>query len=107
MPLLILEVLCKKLGQEQDGREDGLLFDIVAGTSIGAMNAAIFVSEFLETQNWNKAAEKLQKFWTLMHSQSFAYIAISKDMEFLRTLKSKEDDQSIKLVTNFSTVHVR
>ena len=38
-----------------------------------------------------------------MHSQSFAYIAISKDMEFLRTLKSKEDDQSIKLVTNFRT----
>ena len=49
----------QKAGQEQDGREDGLLFDIVAGTSIGAMNAAIFVSEFLETQNWNKAAEKL------------------------------------------------
>ena len=61
MPLLILEVLCKKLGQEQDGREDGLLFDIVAGTSIGAMNAAIFVSEFLETQNWNKGSRKAAK----------------------------------------------
>jgi NTE family protein len=60
----VLEVLCKKIAEENDGREDGLLFDIVAGTSIGAMNAAIFVSQFLETRNWNKAAEKLQNFWT-------------------------------------------
>ncbi|MGH9977087.1 MAG: patatin-like phospholipase family protein, partial [Nitrososphaeraceae archaeon] len=60
----VLGVLCKKLAEEDDVREDGLLFDIVAGTSIGAMNAAIFVSQFLETRNWDKAAEKLQKFWT-------------------------------------------
>jgi len=59
----VLGVLCKKLAEENDVRRDELLFDIVAGTSIGAMNAAIFVSQFLETRNWNKAAEKLQKFW--------------------------------------------
>ena len=28
------------------------------------MNGAIFVSNFLNTQSWEKAAEKLQKFWT-------------------------------------------
>ena len=48
---------------EEDGvREEGLLFDIVAGTSIGAMNAAIFVSQFLETRNWDKAAENCKNF---------------------------------------------
>ena len=35
----VLGVLCKKLAEEDDVTEDGLLFDIVAGTSIGAMNA--------------------------------------------------------------------
>jgi NTE family protein len=40
------------------------LFDIVPGTSIGAMNGSILVSQFLETQSWEKAAQKLQKFWT-------------------------------------------
>jgi len=62
----VLEVLCKKLAEDdkESNVEDRLLFDIVAGTSIGAMNGAILVSQFLETQSWEKAAEKLQKFWT-------------------------------------------
>jgi NTE family protein len=63
----VLEVLCKKLTEddkESNNRENRLLFDIVAGTSIGAMNGAILVSQFLQTHNWEKAAEKLRKFWT-------------------------------------------
>jgi NTE family protein len=62
----VLEVLCKKLTEDdrESNRQDRLLFDIVAGTSIGAMNAAVLVSQFLQTHNWEKAAEKLRKFWT-------------------------------------------
>jgi NTE family protein len=62
----VLEVLCKKLTEDdrESDRQDRLLFDIVAGTSIGAMNGAILVSQFLQTHNWEKAAEKLRKFWT-------------------------------------------
>ena len=48
---------------KENNREDSLLFDIVAGTSIGATNGAILVSQFLETQSWVKAADKLHKFW--------------------------------------------
>ena len=61
----VLEVLCQRLYEEdkENKREDSLLFDIVAGTSIGAMNGAILVSQYLQTQNWEKATEKLQKFW--------------------------------------------
>jgi predicted acylesterase/phospholipase RssA len=42
----VLDVLCKKLHEEdkENKREDSLVFDIVAGTSIGATNAAILVS---------------------------------------------------------------
>ena len=62
----VLKVLCKKLHEEdkENKREDSLLFDIVAGTSIGATNAPILVRQFLETRSWVKAADKLNKFWT-------------------------------------------
>ncbi len=62
----VLEILCKTLSEEdkEKNRKDGLLFDIVAGASIGAMNGAVLVSNFLNTHSWEKAVEKLQKFWT-------------------------------------------
>ena len=47
----------------RDGK-DGPLFDVIAGTSIGAMNGAILLRQFLETQSWEKAVEKLEGFWT-------------------------------------------
>ena len=34
---------------ENNGGHSGLLFDIIAGTSIGAMNGAVLVSQFLQT----------------------------------------------------------
>jgi NTE family protein len=43
---------------------DKLLFDIIAGTSIGAMNGAVLVSELLKTRNWGDAIGRLEKFWT-------------------------------------------
>jgi NTE family protein len=48
------------------------LFDIVAGTSIGAINAAILVSHLKEDNNrsWNSASEKLQDFWNYISSDS-------------------------------------
>ena len=62
----VLNILCKLLRNEneENGEENELLFDIIAGTSIGAVNGAILVSQFLETQSWEKAAEKLERFWT-------------------------------------------
>lgn len=41
------------------------LFDIVAGTSIGAINAAILVSHFTQNENngWENSYKTLQSFW--------------------------------------------
>jgi NTE family protein len=36
--------------QSDDNSDDGPLFDIIAGTSIGAINGAILVSHFLENK---------------------------------------------------------
>ena len=39
------------------------LFDIVAGTSIGAINAAVLVSHVIENKTWKGSAKKLIEFW--------------------------------------------
>jgi NTE family protein len=70
----VLRILCKRLIEEDKKKEnrnseyehDGkpLLFDIIAGTSIGAMNGAVLLSQYLKTGSWKTAAEQLVQFWT-------------------------------------------
>jgi predicted acylesterase/phospholipase RssA len=62
----VINILCRNLRMEDKGNGEGnrLLFDVIAGTSIGAMNGAILVSQYLETKSWEKASEELEKFWT-------------------------------------------
>jgi NTE family protein len=61
----VLKTLLKRLTQEDNekGDNDRLLFDIVAGTSIGAMNGAVLVSQYLQTRNWQDAIDQLEQFW--------------------------------------------
>ena len=69
----VLKVLCKRLIEEDRRKGDNneydndgkpLLFDIIAGTSIGAMNGAVLLSQYLKTGSWETAAEQLVQFWT-------------------------------------------
>jgi NTE family protein len=70
----VLKILCKILIDEdkrkwdnsRDYDHDGksLLFDIIAGTSIGAMNGAVLLSQYLRTGSWETAVEQLEHFWT-------------------------------------------
>lgn len=69
----VLKILCKRLieedkkigdsNNEYDHDSKPLLFDIIAGTSIGAMNGAVFLSQYLKTGSWETAAEQLEQFW--------------------------------------------
>jgi NTE family protein len=62
-----ITVLCEHLTDEDkgDNKKDGLLFDIIAATSIGAMNAAVLVSNVVNRKkSWKEAAEVLAHFWT-------------------------------------------
>jgi NTE family protein len=45
------------------GSTDGRLFDIVAGTSIGAINSSVLVGHYLKNNSWEGSAEKLLEFW--------------------------------------------
>jgi NTE family protein len=63
----LYESLCKQIGDNEN------IFDIIAGTSIGAMNAAIIVSHVVENRRknpswttlkcWEGSPEKLKGFW--------------------------------------------
>jgi len=53
------------------GREGKPLFHIVAGTSIGAMNAAVLVSYVKENKSWQGSADRLTEFWEYMATESF------------------------------------
>ena len=52
------------------GRKDQPLFNIVAGTSIGAMNATVLVSYVKESKTWKGSAERLIEFWEYIATES-------------------------------------
>src|SRR5918994_2384082 len=59
------KALYEKITKEdqENGNEGRPLFDIIAGTSIGAINAAVLVSHVLENKTWRGSSEKLIEFW--------------------------------------------
>ena len=58
-------------------KEKRLLFDIVSGTSAGAINASIIVSHFLQNKDksnpWEGSAEKLEEFWNDVSTDTSLY----------------------------------
>jgi NTE family protein len=62
----VINVLCRRL-TEKDGKEKDNgrpLFDVVVGTSIGAMNAAVLVGNVVNKgKTWTEAGEQLERFW--------------------------------------------
>src|SRR5918993_1283022 len=59
------KALYEKITREdkENGYEGRPLFDIIAGTSIGAINAAVLVSHVVENKTWKGSSEKLVEFW--------------------------------------------
>ena len=74
----VFKVLCEHLTKqdEEKGEKDRPLFDIIAGTSIGAINAAILVSHVADRrktnpnitpkEGWEGSVEKLVSFWNYL-----------------------------------------
>jgi len=56
----VFEALSEQLSKEDTDRP---LFDIIAGTSGGAINAALLVSYFRDNKTWDGAAERLSNYW--------------------------------------------
>lgn len=78
-----------KVNQES---ANGRLFDIIAGTSIGAINSAVLVGHYLKNNNsWKGSAEKILQFWEGLMSPTIAddlfanNIFFRKSWNYLRT----------------------
>ena len=55
---------------KERGLKDKPLLDIVAGTSIGAINSAVLVSYVVENNTWEGSAERLNEFWEYLSKES-------------------------------------
>jgi NTE family protein len=55
---------------EKEGREARSTFDIIAGTSIGAMNAAVLTSYVVKNRTYEGSSERLIEFWEYLSKQS-------------------------------------
>ena len=55
---------------EKEGRGGTSTFDIIAGTSIGAMNAAVLTSYVIKNRTFEGSAERLIEFWEYLSKQS-------------------------------------
>jgi len=59
-----------------EGRGNEPIFHIIAGTSIGAINAAILVSYIQENKTWEGSGERLVEFWEYLSTQSCAFYQV-------------------------------
>jgi NTE family protein len=55
---------------KREGKEQSITFNIIAGTSIGAMNAAVLTSHVVENSTYEGSAEKLMEFWEYLSKES-------------------------------------
>lgn len=57
---------------KSEGKETSMTFDNIAGTSIGAMNAAVLTSYVIENGTYEGSAERLIDFWKYLSKESMA-----------------------------------
>jgi predicted acylesterase/phospholipase RssA len=55
---------------KESGFKGKPLLDIIAGTSIGAINSAVLVSYVIENNTWDGSAERLKEFWEYLSKES-------------------------------------
>ena len=59
-----------KYRDKKAGNKTRPVFDIIAGTSIGAINSAILTSYVVENKTWEGSSEKLIEFWNYLSTES-------------------------------------
>src|SRR3954469_11552701 len=64
----IYELVTKR--DKEKGVKGKPIVDIVAGTSIGAINSAILISYVIENNTWEGSSERLKEFWEYLSKES-------------------------------------
>lgn len=71
-----------KYRNKQAGNVQRPVFDIIAGTSIGAINSAILTSYVIENRTWEGSAERLIDFWNYVSTESISDIFSNYTMDW-------------------------
>jgi len=66
----VVNVLYHWIKKDLKDKDNENIFDIIAGTSIGAINAAILVSHSKESKSLNEPPKQLLKFWKYLSSNN-------------------------------------
>lgn len=66
----VFEVIYNKI-KEMDPSWKTSMFDIVAGASIGSINAVVLTDHFLKKKSWEGAQETLKEFWEQMKNRTW------------------------------------
>ena len=66
----VVSVLYHWIRKDMKDKNNENIFDVIAGTSIGAINASILSSHSKKISSWNKSPKQLLKFWEYLYSDS-------------------------------------
>ena len=98
----LYEKLKNGIGSDGDDKDSTKpLFDIIAGTSVGAINGAILVSYFLENRTWKGSAERLEDFWRYLSTST---PDISEALKQWKAEKEKGDNPSEEAARRYYSV---
>jgi NTE family protein len=74
----VFKAIFDKITREEGADQaEGNLFDIVAGASIGAINATLLVNYFLNKKSWKDSPDELHRFWKGLTAQTWADILLN------------------------------
>jgi NTE family protein len=73
----VFEAIYDKKIQEEGNDSAADLFDIVAGASIGAINATLIVNYFLNNKGWKDSPDELERFWSELTAKTWIGILLN------------------------------
>ena len=100
----VFKALCELLP-----KKDGKLFDIVAGTSAGAINSCLIVNHVVNTGDWHDAANVLYKFWRETASHTYTSFwpksnLVSQTWSYLEDLRQWQVNAA-KTIADSALIH--
>jgi predicted acylesterase/phospholipase RssA len=68
-----VKAIIEHITKDNDDR-DKHVFDVVAGSSIGAINGSLLIGQFLRSNSWKEASQKLEDYWKAHISSDNAFV---------------------------------
>jgi NTE family protein len=77
----VFRAIYDKIVQEQGDKAAANLFDIVAGASIGAINATLLINYYLNNKGWKNSPDELERFWSELTAKTWVGTLLNNVVE--------------------------